>query len=220
MSVRSITIFLCIMFGAVMGLVFVVAFGKIQHLSYDCALAEMWFSIPVMACIGGLSGMIFATEDIVDINSRGDYPAYALSNLYQCPFYFNGIFCASREGLLQALKVSDVDEQIRLCSLSGYEAQQAGQNYNNWKENQLLHLQGEVYKRDSEKCQHLFKRIFDSENMSLDVVAAILSTHNKKLIQSIGKSDITDTVLTEQEFCLLMTDVRTQLKEKGLAYIG
>ncbi len=220
MSVRNITIFLCIMFGAVMGLVFVVAFGKIQHLSYDGALAEMWFMIPVMAFMGWFTGIVFVKRGVVDINSRGDYPAYVLSNLYQCPFYFNGIFCASREGLLQALKVSDIDEQIRLCSLLGYEAQQVGQNYNGWKENQLLHLQGEVYKRNSEKYQHLLKRIFDSENMSLDVVAALLSTHNKKLIHSIGKSDITDTVLTEQEFCLLMTGVRTQLKEKGLAYIG
>ena len=159
-------------------------------------------------------------EETVDIDSQGEYPAYPLSNLYQCPFYFDGVYCASREGLLQAFKTEFINEQVRLCGLPGSIAQKAGQQYNNWKDDQFLYWHGKSYKRDSQEYWDLLLRVFDPENMSVDVLAALLATHNRELVHSIGKSDITDTVLTELEFCSLMTIARTKLKEKGLAYIG
>lgn len=220
MSTRAIIIFVCTIFGAVMGLIFIIILSKTDHLSYDNILAEMWFMIPMASFIGWLAGMVFAAEGTVDINSRGEYPAYPLSNLYQCPFYFDGVYCATREGLLQAFKTKFINEQQRICGLSGREAQKAGQQYNNWKDDQILYWKGKSFRRDSKECWDLLVLVFNPENMSLDVVVALLVTHNKRLIHSIGKSDMTDTVLTEQECCLLMTNARTQLKEKGLGYVG
>ncbi len=158
-------------------------------------------------------------KEVIDIDSRGEYPADVLSNLHECPFYFDGVYCASREGLLQAFKTQFVNEQVRLCGLSGREAQKAGQQYNNWKDDQFLYWKGRSFKRDSGEYQELLKGVFNPENMSLDEIVALLSTGNKKLVHSVGKSDIRDTVLTEQEFCTLMMNARDILREKGLGYI-
>ena len=157
-------------------------------------------------------------KEVIDINSRGEYPANVLSNLHDGSFYFDGVYCASREGLLQAFKTQFVNEQMRLCGLSGREAQKSGQQYNNWKDDQFLYWKGRSFKRDSGEYQELLKEVFDPENMSLEVIATLLSTGNKKLVHSVGKNDIRDTVLTEQEFCTLMVNARDILREKGLRY--
>jgi len=206
--------------GVVVGLVYIVIFSKLQHISYEQALSEMWFMILAVVALGYFLGYIRAELEPVDINSRDEYPSYALSNLYQCPFYFDGVFCTSREGLLQAFKTNLIHEQERLCGLLGHEAQKAGQEYNNWKDDQVLYWKDKSFKRDSKEYWDLLVRVFDPENMRLDVVAALLATRNRKLIHSIGKVDINDTVLTEQELCLFMTNARIQLKEKGLVYVG
>ncbi|XLQ19781.1 MAG: hypothetical protein ACKUBY_04270 [Candidatus Moraniibacteriota bacterium] len=180
-----------------------------------------WWLVPLVTVAFSLVGYDVAKKhESIDIHSHGKYPANLLSNLYQCPFYFDGVYCATREGLLQAFKTKFLNEQLWLCSLTGYEVQKTGQEYNNWKKDQILYWKGKTYKRDSEEYWDLLKRVFDLENISLDVVAALLATRNRKLIHSIGKSDITDTILTEEEFCSLMTNARSKLKEKGLAYIG
>ena len=158
-------------------------------------------------------------KEVIDIDSRGEYPANVLSNLHECPFYFDGVYCASREGLLQAFKTQFVNEQVRLCGLSGREAQKSGQQYNNWKDDQFLYWKGKSFERGSQEYQELLKGVFDPENMSLDVIIALLSTDNKKLVHTIGKSDVADTVLTEQEFCALMMNARDILREKGLRYL-
>ncbi len=158
-------------------------------------------------------------NEVINIDSRGEYPANVLSNLHECPFYFDGVYCASREGLLQAFKTQFVNEQVRLCGLSGREAQKSGQQYNNWKDDQFLYWKGKSFERGSQEYQELLKGVFDPENMSLDVIIALLSTDNKKLVHTIGKSDVADTVLTEQEFCALMMNARDILREKGLRYL-
>ncbi len=157
-------------------------------------------------------------KKVININSRGKYPTNVLSNLYECPFYLDDVYCASREGLLQAFKTQFVNEQMRLCGLSGREAQRFGQEYNYWKDDQFLYWKGGCFERDSGEYQELLKRVFNPENMSLEVITALLSTGNKKLVHSVGKSDIRDTVLTEQEFCALMMNARDILREKGLRY--
>jgi hypothetical protein len=161
---------------------------------------------------------VYFTE--VDIHSRGKWPANVLSNFHDNPFYFDGIYCASFEGILQAFKTKFVNEQARLCGLSGRAAQKAGQEYNNWKESQYLYWNGESYERGSAEYWELLLRVFDIENMNIDKITALLATGNRKLVYSIGKKDKPQTVLTEDEFCRLLTIARVRLKEKGLVYIG
>ena len=156
----------------------------------------------------------------IDIGSRNKWPANVLSNFHDNPFYFDGIYCASIEGLLQAFKTKYANEQIRLCGLPGPEAQEAGREYNDWKDSQYLHWNGKSYERGSVEYWELLLRVFDIENMSSDKIAGLLATGNRKLVHSIGKNDKTQTILTEDEFCRLLTIARAKLKEKGLAYIG
>jgi len=143
-----------------------------------------------------------------------------LSNVYDCPFYFDRVYCASRESLLQSFKTNLVNVQIRLCSLSGHEAQKAGQEYNNWKDVQFLYWRGKSYERGSQEYRNLLIRVFDIENMSVDVITALLATGNRKLTHATGKIDEAQTTLTEVEFCKLMVIARAQLVEKGLVYMN
>ena len=155
---------------------------------------------------------------VVDISLKRDWPANVLSNFYEAPFYFDGVYCASKEGLLQALKTQYRNEQIRICSLSGIEAKKAGQKYNDWKDGQFLWWNGYYYYRKSKEYWDLLKRIFDVQYFTLDLIVAILATGDKKFIHSVGESDKSKTVLTEEEFCKLMTVARQKLKNMGLVY--
>lgn len=49
-----------------------------------------------------------------------------------------------------------------------------------------------------------------------DFQKALLATSDKTLYHTMGKSDPTRTILTEEEFCELLTKIRTALKKKQL----
>lgn len=72
----------------------------------------------------------------VDIWSKSPYPANVLSNLHGNAFMFDGIECGSMEGFLQSLKYQDMDEQRRICAMSGKEAKHMTRS--DWQETQTL----------------------------------------------------------------------------------
>lgn len=66
------------------------------------------------------------SQDIIDIHSKGEYPANQLSNFYPHSFVLDGIYCQSMEGFLQSLKYKNVEKQRKICLLIGKEAKTAG----------------------------------------------------------------------------------------------
>jgi predicted NAD-dependent protein-ADP-ribosyltransferase YbiA (DUF1768 family) len=56
---------------------------------------------------------------MIDIYSKGEYPANVLSNFYPNGFEIDGIRCRSMEGFLQSLKYSSLRRQIEVCALPG-----------------------------------------------------------------------------------------------------
>lgn len=58
----------------------------------------------------------------IDVFSSGAYPANVLSNFYPNAFVFDGVPCASMEGLLQSLKTKDPTLQRKVCGSVGKEA--------------------------------------------------------------------------------------------------
>ena len=88
----------------------------------------------------------------IDIKAKAPFPAGALSNFAQHAFTFDGIACASMEGLLQSLKVEDAEEQVRICGLAGAEAQGRGRQYD-WQQSGTLFWRGEAIDRLSDAYQ-------------------------------------------------------------------
>lgn len=147
----------------------------------------------------------------MDIGTGHGYPASALSNFTPHPFDIDGVRCNSMEGFLQSLKFSSIDMQVYICSLVGRAAKFKGKKKKWWK-TQTLYWQGKEYKRDSEEYQQLLDRAFDALALNIGFQNALLRTGDATLTHSIGKNDITKTVLTSQEFLSRLNRIRTDLR--------
>lgn len=151
----------------------------------------------------------------MDIGSGKKFPANTLSNFHPHPFVFDGIMCASMEGLLQSLKFDKPHIQIEVCKLVGIAAKRRGQKRSKaWKSVQTLWWQGKKMSRHGKSFQYLLDRAFDALAENAAFQRALLSTGSATLTHSIGKSKESDTVLTESEFCSRLMKIRARLEKK------
>ena len=146
----------------------------------------------------------------MDISSNGKYPSNALSNFAPHPFVIDGVECMSMEGFLQGLKFSNPDMQEYVCSLVGRKAKSYGAK-KNWRRKQELYWKGEVIKRKSSEYQKLLDRAYDSIFKNTKFQKALSATGSATLNHSIGKRKISETVLTQREFCSRLIKLRSRL---------
>ena len=148
----------------------------------------------------------------MDIGSGSGFPSATLSNFAPHPFVIDGVECNSMEGFLQSLKFSNPEMQKEVCKLVGKAAKFKGKKKKWWR-TQTLYWQGVEIPRDSEEYQRLLDRAFSALAQNSGFRAALLATGNSVLTHSIGKTKITETVLTRQEFCSRLTKIREQLRK-------
>ena len=146
----------------------------------------------------------------MDIGSGNGYPDSALSNFAPHPFTIDGILCNSMEGFLQSLKFKEPAMQEQVCLLVGKAAKFKGKK-KKWYRTQTLYWKGVEYKRDSEEYQELLDRAFDALAENPGFQKALLATGTATLTHSIGKTKISETVLTRSEFCSRLTKIRNRL---------
>ena len=147
----------------------------------------------------------------MDIRSGGAYPSNKLSNFATHPFIYDGIECASMEGLLQSLKFKNPDMQAHVCTLAGKAAKMKGSK-KNWQTKQVLWWKGESIPRKSQEYQNLINGAYEALSKNDGFCRALLSTKNATLKHSMGHKDERKTVLTEREFCSILTRLRTKLQ--------
>ena len=148
----------------------------------------------------------------MDIGSGSGFPSATLSNFAPHPFVIDGVECNSMEGFLQSLKFSNPEMQKEVCKLVGKAAKFKGKKKKWWR-TQTLYWQGTEIPRDSEEYQKLLDRAFSALAQNSGFRAALLATGNSVLTHSIGKTKITETVLTRQEFCSRLTKIREELRK-------
>ncbi len=146
--------------------------------------------------------------EIIDIYSKGEYPANVLSNFYPNEFTFDGVKCGSMEGFLQSLKYKSVKKQQKICLLSGKEAKKKGKYKFLWKLTGNIHWQGKKIKRTSSEYKNLIKNAYEALSQNQEFLNAIKATDNKTLIHSIGSHDERKTILTEKEFIDCLNYIR------------
>ena len=150
----------------------------------------------------------------MDIGSKAGYPASALSNFAPHSFIFDGVMCASMEGLLQSFKFDKPHIQAEVCKLVGIGAKRRGQKRNKaWKRVQKLWWQGVAYDRNGDAYQQLLDRAFDALSKNDGFRRALLATGDARLTHSIGISKTSDTCLTEREFCSRLETIRSRLQK-------
>lgn len=146
----------------------------------------------------------------MNIGSGNSYPANALSNFSPHPFVFDGIQCASMEGLLQAFKFDKPHIQVEVCKLVGRAAKFRGQKRNkHWQQRQVLWWQGKPFAREGPEYQALLRRAYRTMyDQSDSFRRALAASKGSVLTHSIGHNSIQHTVLTENEFCKILTELR------------
>jgi len=146
----------------------------------------------------------------LDIKAKAPWPAGALSNFAAHAFVFDGVGCASMEGLLQSLKIADTAEQMRVCGLEGPAAQSIGRKHD-WSATGTLWWRGEPMDRLSDAYQALLDRayqaLFDQSKTFRDALAA---TDDARLTHSFGKNDPCETILTADELCSRLERLRAE----------
>ena len=155
----------------------------------------------------------------IDIWSHSEYPSQVLSNLCSNPFTFDGVQCGSMEGFLQSLKQPDHDKQWQICAMKGRNAKRASTA--RWQADQIVWWKGVAIDRQSEDFQQLIRHAYQAMfDQSERFRAALMATRGMRLYHSRGKSNPFKTILTEQEFCKILTDLRDNydLRDKGLGH--
>lgn len=150
----------------------------------------------------------------MDIRTGCGYPGSALSNFSPHPFVFDGVPCASMEGLLQAFKFDKVHIQVEVCKLVGKAAKFRGRDRNKaWQRVQKLWWQGVEMARDGKEYQALLDRAYQAMfDQSESFRKAVMATGNAVITHSIGKNKESETVLTERELCSRLMKLRNAAK--------
>ena len=148
-------------------------------------------------------------DKVVDIWSKSDYPADVLSNLCSNGFRFDGMVCGSMEGFLQSLKQKDKDKQRQICQMKGKNAKKMTST--GWK--------GVAIDRQSEEYGQLVRRAYQAMfEQNERFRTALMSTRGQKLFHSRGESNPFKTILTENELCQILTEMRDNYdkRDKGI----
>ena len=145
----------------------------------------------------------------LDIISNSENPSLRrLSNFAPNSFTFDGVLCNSMEGLLQSFKCEDIKKQENLCALVGFTAKQVGYRFSSWKKDQILYWRGKKYDRAGLEYQALLDRVYLALSSNNDFIRALMSTGEAKLTHMIGSNKKEETVLTRDELCSRLMNIR------------
>ncbi len=143
----------------------------------------------------------------LDIWLKSKYPADVLSNLCSNGFRFDGMVCGSMEGFLQSLKQKDKDKQRQICQMKGKNARKMTST--GWQTDQILWWKGHAIDRQSADYYSFvgaaYLAMFQQNERFR---TALMSTRGKRLFHSRGERNPYKTILTEHEFCQILTSLR------------
>lgn len=153
----------------------------------------------------------------VDIWSKSDYPADVLSNLCSNGFRFDEMVYGSMEGFLQSLKQKDKDKQRKICSMKGKNAK--SMTSSRWQTDQIMWWMGVAIDRQSEEFKQLVRRAYQAMfEQNERFRTALMSTRDQILFHFRGESNPYKTILTEDELCQTLTELRDNYdkRDKGV----
>jgi hypothetical protein len=152
----------------------------------------------------------------LDLHYRSENElAKSLSNLYPYTFLMDGYLIRSMEGFLQSIKTNDMNEKVKMWGMSGIQCWKYGQQFNNWKDTQILYdnFSKSVY-RHSKEYDFLIQRAFDALYKNEDFKKRLKESLPYNISHTMGKTDKTDSVLTKDEYINNMERLRDQLRER------
>ena len=111
------------------------------------------------------------------------------------------------EGLLQSLKQKDINKQRQICSMKGRNAKK--QISAGWQTDQIVWWKGKAIDRQSREFTALVREAYNAMfEQSERFRTALMATRGMILFHTKGESNPYKTILTEQEFCSILTELR------------
>lgn len=150
---------------------------------------------------------------IIDIHSKGAYPADALSNFAPHAFCLDGVQIACMEAFLQSLKAPTAQEQEAVCQLDAKAAKAYGET-RCWQTTGQLRWRGRVFSRYGKEYRALLERAYDAMLENEGFRQALRDSGRQLLGHSIGKLRRRDTCLTVFEFVSLLYRARRKLRRE------
>ena len=145
-----------------------------------------------------------------DIPRLSNSPDYYLCRFAPNRFILDNIQCGSIGGFLSALTESNIEKQKEIYGLNNRKAETSS-SFTSEKE-QNLYWNGRVYNRHGAEYQQLVRRAFQAMfDQCTSFRCALEEFGGRRLGDSSARTNTFDTVLTEQEYCSILTDLRKQL---------
>lgn len=161
----------------------------------------------------GPKDMYNPETNTLDIRSNGLYPSNVLSNLCSNGFRFDGMVCGSMEGFLQSLKQQDQNKQRQICSMKGGNARK--RSVTSWQTDQVVWWKGQTLNRQSEEYQTLIRQAYKTMfDQSERFRSALMATRGITLIHTTGENNPYKTILTSDELCGILTELREDYDRK------
>jgi hypothetical protein len=111
------------------------------------------------------------------------------------------------EGFLQSLKYQDINRQMQICQMKGKEAKNMTSTL--WQTDQIVWWKGVSINRQSQDFQDLIRRAYQAMfEQNEQFRTALMSTRGIKLYHVQGEQNPYKTILTESEFCAVLTEMR------------
>ncbi len=144
---------------------------------------------------------------VIDISFSSKGLAKALSNLCPYSFTFDDVYCASMESFIQSLKVKEPNVQREVCSKTGPFCYSIREMFDDWRKTQKVYWKGkEICRQNYEYTSLLIKAYEALVNQSPLYYYALkkVKENGYNLAHSIGCNDITETLLTPDEFVKIL----------------
>lgn len=146
-----------------------------------------------------------------DIHTKGRPPEDILSNLCGNDFCFDDVQCGCMESFLRALNYRDMELQRKICFMTACESEKYVSS--EWQKGQTLWWKGEPIDRHSPEYAALIRGAYTAMYLWCGRFRdALMRSGEKRLIYDTGNDDPTKTILTDQEFCEVLTEMREARK--------
>lgn len=167
--------------------------------------------------VNDLINTLFGKGDSLDIR-YDDYRSSVreLSNQALYSFEFDGYMCRSMDSLLQSFKFQDVEEQMKVLGYTGDKAARYARKTgmeDRWKNDGLLYWKGHPYERNGAPYQALLygayrAKLYYKDGYLYDLLRRQCRSSEAKITCSELPKDPKEAVLTEKEFCEILTNLK------------
>ena len=146
---------------------------------------------------------------IINIHSKGKFPANALSNFAAHSFDFDGYKqIPSMESFLQSLKFETPFDQETVLYLSARDAKRVG-SQKEW--DKILFWKGKPIDRRSKEYRAFLMQVYRQLLQNSDFREALKASKGHILLHTIGKTRRRSTVLTWWEFLYILNTLKKEI---------